>query len=387
MASQKVYIIDEPKQIATRGSKAGTATGRTTRAPNRENYLPQGTKNNSWLAALRAYVLGPISLFLWPSDRGRIVWAMVGVVSVVATLLLTIWWSTWFDVVEGIEHSAVICVVLVALVILSVATAWARAVATSELARWPRLLRHSLAVFTLGLFLPGLGLLIAGHRWKAAFAVWCAGLLVAAIVVAKHWRRLVADAIGGDGLPTHQTIEWILAVAAGCVILGLIAWLVLALDGVRAVSPRARSGSVANWLALTLLVTFVVFLATFRPIPVACDLASTATQLQHQGMRIIPLALFEVATKLDPGTPGYLARSVILYDELGMRETANAKRDLLQRRATQFASAVGAELVPRITHEANYPWLDRPAETIDNSFPQDSWWIKPTDAEYQPRGQ
>lgn len=369
MPSQKVYIIDESRQTAARGSKVGTTDGRIKRAADRENYVPHGAKNNSWLAALRTYALGPVTLFLWPRGRGHVMWAAVGVVSLVSTLLLIIGWSKWIDMAEGVKHGAVIWIVLVTLVILSVAAAWARAVATSDLARWPRFSRHSFAVFALGLFFPGLGLLIAGRRWKGAFAIWCAGLLIAAIIVVRHWRWLVADSIGGGGLPTHQAMEWILVVAAGCAIFGLIAWLALGLDGVRAVSPRGRSGPLSNWLALTLIVTLAIFSATFRPIPLAQDLAWTATQLKNQGMRIIPLALYQVATEFDPGTPSYLMRSITLYDELGMTEIANAKRDLLQKRAAQFALAVGAELVPTVPNEATHSWAVRPTESIDDLLP------------------
>ncbi len=388
MSPPKVYIINEPGQTATRNPKPGTASRRHARAPSRKTRAPLRTKSNGWLLALRAYALGPVNLILWPSGKGRIAWAIVGAGSLVAAALLWIWWSAVFDVLERLERGAVLWVVSVVLVILLAATAWARVVATSEhTVRWPRLVRRSGAVCALGLVLPGLGLLIAGRRWKAAVAIWCAGLLVAAVVVAKHWRWLVANGGGGEGGLPNQTIEGVLGVAVGCVVFGCLAWLVFALDGVRAVSPVARSSSVGNWLALALLVTFASSLATFRPISVARDLNLAAERLRQQGLRMIPLALYEVASMLDPGTPTYLAGAATLYDELGSSETADVKRDLLQKRAAQFAGAIGAELVPVGAREAALPWPDRPLDTIDDVPPNDLRWIERTDAAYQPERQ
>ena len=384
MSSQKVYIINGPEQIATPNQKAGAAGTRATRTPNHETYAPHHIKNNGWPSAFRSYALGPISLVLWPAGKRRIAWAIGGAGSLLAITLSWIWWSGFFDVLEPLEHGALIWVASVTLVTLSVATTWARSVAISKPVCWPRLLRGSWAVGALGLVLPGFGLLIAGRRWKAAFAIWCVGLLVAAVVVMKHWRWLMANGISGEGHLTHQTIEWVLAVAAGCGVFGLLAWLALAFEGVRAVSPRAHSGSVANRLALALLVTLVFFLATFRPIPIARDLESAAARLEHHGMRIIPLAFCEVASMLDPGTPNHLARAATLYDELGLIETADAKRDLLQQRATQFASAVGAELVPGITHDTALPRAHRSLDTIDHVPPDYLLWIESINGEFKP---
>jgi hypothetical protein len=366
MPSQKVYIINEHKHIATQKPMAGAAGKRATRTPGRETYAPLGTKSTNWPSALRTYAFGPISLVLWPNGKGRRAWAILGVGSLLAAVLLWIWWITVFD---AFESSAMVWVASVTLVILSVATAWARVVATSEQVCWPRFFSGQCTVCVLGLVLPGLGLLIAGRRWKAAFAIWCAGLLVAAVVILKHWQRLVAENIGGEDRLIQQSTEGVLAVSAGCVIFGLLAWLVLALDGVRAVSPRPRSGSVANGLALALLVTLVFFLATFRPIPIARDLESAAARLQHHGMRITPIVLCEAASILDPGTPSHLARAATLYDELGLSDPANAKRDLLNQRAKQFASAIGAELVTDATHEATLLWTVQPVGMIDHLPP------------------
>lgn len=387
MSSQKVYIIKDPGQSATGKSRAGAAGQRASHGPDRVSHSSHRAKTSSWVSAIRAYALGPVSLVFWPCGKGSRAWAIAGAGSVLATAYLWVRWDAFMGALEPFDRGALLWVTLVAFVILLAATTWARAVATSDRAPWPQLLRSRWAVFVLGLFFPGLGLLIADRRWKAAFAVWCAGLLAAAAVITAHWRYLVAGGAGSEVRLMHQSIEGIIAVAAGCVVVGLLTWLALAFDGVRAVSPVTRSSSFANGLAVALLVTLVLFLATFRPIDIARDLESAAERLQHQGMRIIPLVLCEAATKLDPGTPAHLARTAALYDELGLSETANAKRDVLEKRATQFANAVGAELIPEAVHEPPIPSTDRPLNTIDGVPPHDLQWVEPVIGGYQPLGQ
>lgn len=388
LSPHKVYVINRPEQSATRKSDSGNGGKQAARTRGRPT-TSRATKGNSWRLALRAYALGPLNLILWPSGRGRLAWAVVGAGSLIAVALLCIWWGKFFEVVESLQHGATVWVVSVVLVILLAATAWARAVATSaRVSSWPRSLRKPGVVCALGLVLPGLGLLIARRRRKAALAIWCAGLFVAAILVSKHWRWLLAEGVGGTGGVTHQSIESLLVVAVSCVVFGFFAWLILAFDGVRAVSPVARSGSVANRLALALLVLLVLFLATFRPTSIARDLESAAAQLQYHNLRIIPLALYEVASILDAGTPTYLAGAATLCDEMGLRDTAEAKRDLLHKRATQFASAVGAELVPTDTHESEMrlPWLNRPLDTSDH-VPPHGLSIESANADYQGRAE
>lgn len=395
MSPQKVYIINEdPRQTASRKPETASTSERQTAkvsepptviagepptviagepptsTPSPETQAPLPKKSNGWLLALRAYALGPVNLVFWQSGKHRKAWAIVGAASLVATALLWIGLGAYSDVLGQLQFGAVMWVVSIALVILLTATAWARVVATSEKgAFWPRFLRRPGAVCVLGLILPGLGLLIVGRRWKAAVAVWCAGLLVAAAVVVTHWRWLAGNAVSAGGYLSNQTIEGILGVAVACVAFGFLAWLAFAFEGVRAVSPVTRSGSVANGLALALLVTLVAFLATVRPIPIARDLDLAAERLHHQGLRMIPLGLYDAASLLDPGTPAYLAEAITICDELGLKTTADAKRDLLRKRAAQFADAIDAQLVPAGTREATLLWLNRPLYMMDPPQP------------------
>ncbi len=290
MSSQKVYVIDVPDQSATRKRRAGMTRWRSKRRRRRETHSIPRSRSKSWLAAFRTYALGPLSLLLWPPEDGRTASVILGVGSLVGAALLSIWWRAFFEALQPLAFAAVIWAVAVAIVILLMATAWARAVATSEEAvRWPQQMRRPGVVCAIGLVLPGLGLLIAGRRWKAAFALWCAGLLVAAVVILKHWRWLVGDA-GGESAPVHSSIEWTLILAAGCTVLGLLAWLVAAFDGLRVVSPTARSSGVADGLGLTLLVSLAVLVSTFRPVTIARDLESAAERMRRHGLRAVPLA-------------------------------------------------------------------------------------------------
>jgi hypothetical protein len=194
----------------------------------------------------------------------------------------------------------------------------------------------------------------------------------------QHWRRLLAH--GGEGkenLPYHIG-EVVLVVAIGCMVIGLLAWLVFALDGVRSVSPAARSGSVANRLALALLVSLMVLFASFRPTVIARELDWGAVQLQRNGLRAIPLALYEFASILDRGAPIYLVRAATLYDEVGLSEKADARRDLLRKRARQFAVAIGAELIPDATSGPVLPEANHFVDTIGPEPPSDQCWMLPS---------
>ncbi|MEJ2721698.1 MAG: hypothetical protein P8181_11265 [bacterium] len=377
VSSRKVYIIDEPKKPATRGPRTSKAGERDDRAPDRNSRARFRTESDNWLLSARAYALGPVNLVLWPEGKGRAAWAAAGVISIAAAAVLWLWGREFSSGLAGVEHGALIWMLSVVLVVLLTATVWARAVATSEEVRWPRFLRNTASVCVLGLVFPGLGLLIAGRRWKAAFAIWCAGLLVAAVAIATHWRWLMACNAGRGGGLTHRTVEEALIAAAGCAVLGSVVWLALALDGVRAVSPVARSGASANRMSLALLVALVIFLATFHPVSTARELDSAAVQLQNDGLRIIPLLLYEAASTLDPGSPAYPAGAAALYDEMGMTEEAAARRDRLRERAAQFARAIDAELITGNAREAPLPDLN----TIDCLPPfDDSQWLGPDDA-------
>ena len=369
MSSRKVYVIDEPHQAATRKTRSETSGKHTSWETTEAGKASLGTKGRDWPLVLRAYFLGPINLVLWPRKRSRLRWPIIGVSALFAVPLLWFFWNDIFSFLRRFEHGSAIGILSASFVVLLATTAWARAIATStRVTRWPRFLRRSGSVCALGVVFPGLGLLIVGHRRKAAFAFWCAGLLVAGFVMAKQWYLLCVKS---------QASETVLVVAIGCVALGLLAWIVFALDGVRSISPASKSGTVANWMALVLLAVLVTLLATIHPATIAQELNFEATRLQHQGLRTVPLALYEAASIIDPGTPTPLVGAAMLCDELGFSDKADAKRKLLQMRADQFASAIGAELVPGVAPSPSSPPANQTWDAMGNKSRFFKWTISP----------
>lgn len=375
MTTQKVYVIEETRPSASRRSAPATGGDRSTRGSGRrDTETPRGDK--SWPIALRAYILGPVNLVLWPGGKRRAAWAIVGAVAMVAVACLWIWWQPFSEIAARDGRGAVLWASSVALAVLLLATAWARAVAASApVRRWPRLLRRSIVVCAAGLALPGLGLLVAGRPSRSAAAVWFLGLTAAAIMVARQWLEIAPLVSGGtDGL-TARTFEGVLMVAAGCMVVGAMAWLVQALDGLRLSSAVRRSSTTADGLALALVVSLTVLVATYRPTALASDLESAAVKLHSHGLRIIPLVLYESASRLDPGTPAYLAGAAQLHDELGSSETADARRELLRERAARFAETIDAELVPVTPRDETRPWETWPPDRLDRILPPALWLI------------
>ncbi len=369
MSSHKVYVIDEPHQTATRKKRSGKSREHTSWEPTGAGKASFDTKGSDWRLVLRAYFLGPINLILWPRGRSRHGWPIIGLSALFAVPLLWYFWDGILNFLSRFEHGSAIGILSASFVVVLASTAWARAIATSTRGnRWPRVLRRGGSVCVLGFVFPGLGLLIMGHRRKAAFAFWCVGLLVAGLVMAKQWYLLCVNS---------RASETVLVAAIGCVALGLLAWLVSALDGVRSVSPASKSGTVANWMALVLLAGLVTFLATLHPSTIAQELNFEATRLQNQGLRTVPLALYEAASTIDPSTPTPLVRAAELCDEMGLSDEAEAKRNLLQMRADQFASAIGAELVPVVVPAPWSPPANQTWDAMKNESRFFEWTISP----------
>jgi hypothetical protein len=384
MTSQKVYIIEEASEAADPARASAAAQRRHSETPRREPGPNLRTPKMHWITAVRAYGLGPLSLIIWPRERKRGGWAVASAVSVALTGLLAVEWTAYWQRAMRFEHGPAIWAASVAVVILAVTTVWSRAVATSPpFVAWPRRLRSIGSIGVLGLMLPGLGLLIAGRRWRAALAVWSAGLLAAAAVVVLHWRSLAAVSaghdIGAEAGAAAASTEIALIVAGICAGVGLLAWLVQALDGVRVVSPFVRSNPLANRLALALLASLGLLVATFQPVFCARHLSAAATRLREHRLRLIPLALCEAAASLDPSEPSYLVEAASLCEALGRADDAAEKRAVLRRRAEHYAGAVGAELVAGAALASASAADGRRAAATDRLWPHALWWIEPNE--------
>jgi hypothetical protein len=205
----------------------------------------------------------------------------------------------------------------------------------------PRWLRHPRTVVALGMLAPGLGHLIAGYPRRAACLLWVMGPLALATVVLAQWhwlwersRSAVPPGISGPAL------EIVLIAATGVVILALLTWIVQALEGARRVSPNRRSHAFADAVCVALLVSLVLFSATFRPVSLARSLGVASVALHRDGLCVIPLGLAEAAARLDRASPEYLAHAALLNDELGMTDAAQAKRDEIESRMERYAELI-----------------------------------------------
>jgi hypothetical protein len=228
---------------------------------------------------------------------------------------------------------------------LALFTVWSRSVAAAaRLApEAPSRLRTPVAVGVLGLLVPGLGHLVLGRAGRAARAFWLLGPLAAAAatVVNGRWlwhRNLAAESPALSG----PALEVVLIAAGIALPLGIALWISAALDGARrAVPARIRSGGDAAGVAL--LAAVLLFVVGFRPTPTARCLDGAASRLQGAGFALTPLALSELAARLDPGEPRYLARAVQLDEALGREAAAAEKRETLERRTRAHLEVVWAE--------------------------------------------
>jgi hypothetical protein len=247
-----------------------------------------------------------------------------------------------------VPYGPSIWLVVVPTLTLAVASAWARSIATARTpstrpGTWAaRLGRDPRVVGILGLFVPGLGLMIAKCRRHAAASFWLVGPLAAsALVLAnRSWlweksRSLVSPGVRGDSL------EIVFAAAAAVGALTVLGWIVQALDGARRVS---HVGGHSDFAAMSLIVAVTLFVATFHPSSVSRQLYAAATGLESDGMRIIPYALCETAARLDPGTPMYWVEAANFAESLGLVRMAQEHRQMVERRAIEWRVASGPGL-------------------------------------------
>ena len=350
MRQGQVWVIKTNPKTPPEGARRTTPTAAPRSAPVRSTADPPGDvvgTNKSWKRVVLAYLLGPVLVVSQVPGRSRLLWALLGPVSAAAAIALAVTGSRvtrWF---ETIPYGAALWLLAFPLVILLVATAWARCIAaagrhrprpTSMYRPW---MRDPRAVGFLGLVVPGLGLLLAGRRLRAAWAFWTVGPLAASAVILLHWRwlwtRSLADVppgISGDAL------EGALLAAVVVFVVSALAWIVQALDGARRVGGETRRVR-PDLVSAALVVTLALFALTARPASFARNLDLVSAGLQVEGLRVIPLGLSEIAIRLAPSDPGYLARAAELNEQLGMRNAAFGRRLILQHRARQYMEAVG----------------------------------------------
>jgi hypothetical protein len=133
---------------------------------------------------------------------------------------------------------------------------------------------------------------------------------------------------------SSHALEHIILALAAVVFLGILIWIIQALDGARLAtrhSPLQEHAS-NGWISFALLASMAAFVIMFKPVNVAGPLDRYSVSMQQEGFKIIPLYLARVASHLDPSRPEYAMHVIELYDDLGMHDTARIKRDELLER-------------------------------------------------------
>jgi len=292
-----------------------------------------------------AYLLGPVSSAVWIRGRGRYVWNALGAVSAVTMLVFLLRPEAVSRGLSSEASGVAAWLLVIPLAILTLFTVWSRSVAAAarRVPVAPAALRSPVAVGLLGLLVPGLGHLLLGRAGRAARAFWLLGPLSVAAVIVANWRwlwfrNLAAEAPALSG----PALEGILVGAGVALPLTLALWLSAAFDGARrAVPARVRGGGDAAGAAL--LAAVLLFAVGFRPMAAARCLDATASRLQATGFAATPLALAELAARLDPAEPRYLARAVELDEALGHDAAAADKRAILEKRTRAHLEVVWAE--------------------------------------------
>jgi hypothetical protein len=101
------------------------------------------------------------------------------------------------------------------------------------------------------------------------------------------------------------------------------------------------------------------FAFTTRPAAVARKLHGAATQLHEDGSQWIPLALCELAMRVDSAPAAYLATGAKLDDALGRTDAAAAKRLTIAARAQEYGAFVpggAARAVEASSAVGSDPW-------------------------------
>lgn len=217
--------------------------------------------------------------------------------------------------------------------------------------------RRSLIVLAAGMLFPAGGYACLGRKRRCARA-WA--LLVPAFLATGAfgigWWRWPFTA----STPLSLELAWLAAGAlAG---LGGLAWLVLALDGLRLARPPRRH--VRSVYPVLLLAAGAAALITARPATLAGEAHHLAVRGASGHLRIVPALLETTAMHLDPGEPAHVWHAAASWENLGAVERAERLRlDLRDRwsrwetqwpdRETTSLTNPGASTVsvfPRSTH-------------------------------------
>ena len=190
-----------------------------------------------------------------------------------------------------------------------------------------------------GLAAPGLGLLLAGRIKRMLLTLILVGCgLVAGLGLWRAPSWWLQHRAAPHSLLTDLQFEYLLVAFGGLAVIGLLSWLVSALEAGRVangpVVVRRLAG--ADRVPALLLVALVAFGVFFRPGSLAGQLDRLTSRLVAAELQVIPLATARAATILAPAEPGYELRLAERYEDLGRTEEATAIRAHLAERWDRY---------------------------------------------------
>ncbi|MCX5753024.1 MAG: hypothetical protein NTW97_05180 [Candidatus Krumholzibacteria bacterium] len=331
-----------PQDSRQRGPRPRGSQPRERRANDRVD------EKGSPLLAFLAYLAGPYAILATHRGRESRFWVALAILSFTGAAVLFARANKILAAPHGAGIGFVLWLSVACLAIGLAFATWARGVFLLGrhkgwlLRRLPTWLRHPGAAGVLGLVIPGFGLFIAQHPRRAACALFAACATVVSALVLRQapdlWRLSRAGILVEHG----DILERIFLVMGAVGTLGALAWIAQALDGARLAGIRAEgspgphsetsSGRHGDWFTVALVLAIAAVPIAFKPSQVAETLDRFAISLSEDGLRIIPLAAVDAATRLDPSRPEYAVRAIELNEALGQLTKALAiRRDLAER--------------------------------------------------------
>lgn len=310
----------------------------------------RGNEDGSPTLTVLAYLLGPLSILATSHGRQSKLWISIGIVSVVVLEFIVLRAKAIFSPSGGPGIGFVIWALIAFVMTLAGFAAWARGVHLLgtcrgwHMRRLPGWVREPGIAAILGLVVPGFGLYVAGHHRRAVCALLGACAAVVSTLVLWLAPGLWRWNQTAGALPAQSdALERVFLVMGAVGLLGMLAWIIQWLDGVRLAGYRTGrdEGAPGDWAAAALLVAIVAFLTMFHPTNVAETLDNLAVSTRLDGLRVIPLYASEAAMRLDPSQPAYALHAVEMNESLGRTEAARAMRRGLDERWKAYEMMVG----------------------------------------------
>lgn len=363
-SNQKVYVIDSVDKSDPKGKSsvlyAPNETAGRGRAARGRASKPAGSSSEdvdrieergSPTLALLAYLAGPLAIFATRRGRSSGFWRATAIVSCCGAALFALRAGGVIPVSRAFGTGSLLWLAGACVATALGFSAWARGVYLAGrvkaplLRRVPAVFRHPAAAGALGLVVPGLGLYAAGHPRRAACAIWAVSLLAIPVAILSSAPGLWAYGMNGGLLSLPQDdleIALIAIVAVG--LIGALAWIVQALDGMRlaGLRPDGEPHARGDLAALALVVAVAAFVGLFQPAEIARDLDRFAVAMRWEGMRLVPLCAATCAMRLDPSRPEYTLHVIAMNESLDRLGEAEALRDDLAQRWDAYARAFPA---------------------------------------------